>query len=140
MVRKRSLARQVAMKVLFQLSLVETDISEALEYFREDLSLAEDVVLFARELVDGTASHFEEIDKLLRGYLEKWDLDRIGNVEKAILRLATFELLYRSEIPPRVTINEAVEMSKEYSSVTAGKFINGVLDRVAKSRSSEKAV
>ncbi len=140
MVRKRSLARQVAMKVLFQLSLVETDVSEALEYFREDLSLAEDVVLFARELVDGTASHFEEIDKLLRGYLEKWDLDRIGNVEKAILRLATFELLYRSEIPPRVTINEAVEMSKEYSSVTAGKFINGVLDRVAKSRVSEKAV
>ncbi|MBI2944761.1 MAG: transcription antitermination factor NusB [Candidatus Wallbacteria bacterium] len=140
MVRKRSLARQVAMKVLFQLSLVETDISESLEYFREDLGLAEDVVLFARELVDGTASHFEEIDKLLRGYLEKWDLDRIGNVEKAILRLATFELLYRSEIPPRVTINEAVEMSKEYSSVTAGKFINGVLDRVAKSRVSEKAV
>ncbi|MBI3890621.1 MAG: transcription antitermination factor NusB [Candidatus Wallbacteria bacterium] len=139
MVRKRSLARQVAMKVLFQVALVETDVQEALEYFREDLDLDSSVMSFARELVEGTKLHSEEIDKLLREYLEKWDLDRIGNVEKAILRLGTFELLYRGEIPPSVTINEAVELSKEYSSLSAGKFINGVLDRVAKKHAPAKA-
>ena len=130
--RKRSLARQVAMKILFQASLVETDHEEAMEYFRDELRLAPDVESFARELVTGTTDHLKELDAVLNRYLDNWDIARIGNVEKAILRLAAYELIHHPEVPARVTINEAIELSKEYSTDSASKFINGVLDKVSR--------
>ncbi len=139
MTSKRSLARQVAMKLVFMSGLVETDLDETLDYFREELGLDDKTLTFARELAEGTLQLQPELDPIIREFLEKWDFDRLGNVERSILRLAVFELLHRPEIPRKVTLNEAVEMAKDYSTDEAAKFVNGVLDRLAKSRAADKS-
>jgi N utilization substance protein B len=138
MTSKRSLARQVAMKLVFMSALVETDLDETLEYFREELSLDEKTLAFARELAQGTLERQLELDPIIKEFLEKWDFDRLGNVERSILRLATFELLHRPEIPRKVSLNEAVELAKDFSTDEAAKFVNGVLDRLAKAKTAGK--
>ncbi|MBI4872366.1 MAG: transcription antitermination factor NusB [Candidatus Riflebacteria bacterium] len=138
MKNKRSQSRQVAMQILFQSSLVETDLTEALAYFRSEHEVERKVLDFARELIEGTLLHQEELDACVTPFLEKWDLDRLGNVERAILRLAAFEFLYRPEIPAKVSINEAVELAKEFSTDESAKFVNGVLDRLARERAADK--
>ncbi|MBI4871862.1 MAG: transcription antitermination factor NusB [Candidatus Riflebacteria bacterium] len=127
------------MKLVFMSGLVETDLDETLDYFREELGLDDKTLTFARELAEGTLQLQPELDPIIREFLEKWDFDRLGNVERSILRLAVFELLHRPEIPRKVTLNEAVEMAKDYSTDEAAKFVNGVLDRLAKSRAADKS-
>ncbi len=84
------------------------------------------------ELVTGTIRNIGEIDKVLQGAAENWDLNRMAAVDRNILRLAIFEILYRKDIPSAVTINEALEIAKKYSSLESVPFINGLLDKVAK--------
>lgn len=131
--RKRSLSRQVAMKTLFQSSLVETDVDEALDFHREDMELDEEVLSFARKLIEGAQRHSEEIDDLIDSHLQNWTPQRVGNVERAIMRMAVFELLHCDEIPPRVTLNEAVMLAKDFGAEGAGRFVNGILNRLARS-------
>lgn len=126
------------MKLVFMSALVETDLDETLEYFREELSLDEKTLAFARELAQGTLERQLELDPIIKEFLEKWDFDRLGNVERSILRLATFELLHRPEIPRKVSLNEAVELAKDFSTDEAAKFVNGVLDRLAKAKTAGK--
>jgi N utilization substance protein B len=129
---KRSLARQVAMKCLFQMHLVKADLDEALQYFKEQESLADDVLAYAHTLASGAYTHRDEIDGIIRRHLHKWDYDRVGNVEKAILRLGVFELSRQPNTPPKVALNEAVELAKEYTTQKSVRFVNGVLDNVAR--------
>jgi N utilization substance protein B len=100
--------------------------------FLENMDELPDVKAFALELVEGTVSKKEEIDKLIKDRLKNWEFERIANVDKNILRFATYELLFRDDIPIAVTINEAIEIAKEYSGKEAGKFINGILDNIKK--------
>jgi len=81
-------------------------------------------------LVLGVLEHCEELDRLIQQYSENWRLDRINIIERNILRMALFELLYCEEIPPKVTINEAIDLGKRYGSEDSGGFINGILDRI----------
>jgi N utilization substance protein B len=83
-------------------------------------------------LVNGVLDHCKEIDQLIERYSENWRLDRMNLIDRAILRIATFELLYCEEIPPRVTLNEAIELGKRFGSEDSGSFINGILDRIQK--------
>lgn len=92
----------------------------------------EDLPSFARELLDRTLERLAEIDKLLAGALQNWDLRRLGAVDRAILRLAVAEMLTRPDIPPAVTINEAIEIARSLASAESARFANGVLDRVRK--------
>jgi len=87
---------------------------------------------FAEELVHGTLAHLAEIDATISRLAENWRLERIARVELAILRLAVHELLHRPDIPPVVTINEAVDLAKEYASPESGRFLNGILDRLSR--------
>ena len=81
-------------------------------------------------LVLGVLEHREALDRLIQQYSENWRLDRINIIERNILRMALFELLYCEEIPPKVTINEAIDLGKRYGSEDSGGFINGILDRI----------
>ncbi len=81
-------------------------------------------------LVLGVLEHCDELDRLIEQYSENWRLDRINIIERNILRMALFELLYCGEIPPKVTINEAIDLGKRYGSEDSGGFINGILDRI----------
>jgi N utilization substance protein B len=96
------------------------------EYFPADLEVRE----FCTELVLGTLDRLAVIDELLSEASENWSLNRMSVVDRNILRLATYELLDRSDIPPSVSLNEAIEIAKKYSTPDASVFINGVLDRV----------
>ena len=86
--------------------------------------------MFAEELVRGVIAHHPEIDPLIAKHAEHWEIDRMGTVDRNAMRIAVFEMLYRDDIPPVVSINEAVDLAKAYSSIESGKFVNGILDRI----------
>ena len=87
--------------------------------------------LYAREIVDGVADHREEIDELISSYAQGWTIDRMPNVDRAVLRLASWELLHNAEVPAAVAIDEAVELAKQYSTDDSARFVNGVLGKIA---------
>lgn len=85
---------------------------------------------FADPLIKGTIQHLQELDEAIQKYTKNWDLRRIAVVDRNILRLAIFEMRYRSDIPPIVSINEAVDIAKKFSTEESGRFVNGILDQV----------
>ena len=88
--------------------------------------------MFAEELARGVIAHHPEIDPLISRHAENWEIDRMGTVDRNAMRIAVFEMLYRDDIPPVVSINEAVDLAKAFSSSESGKFVNGILDRIRK--------
>jgi N utilization substance protein B len=85
---------------------------------------------FLDELIQGVFAHQQEIDQLIERYSEHWRLERMASIDRTLLRMAIFELLYCSDIPPKVTLNEAVDLGKEYGTEDTGPFLNGLLDRI----------
>ncbi len=90
--------------------------------------------LYAREIVDGVEDHRDEIDELIASYAQGWTIDRMPNVDRAVLRLASWELLHNPEVPQAVAIDEAIELAKEYSTDDSARFVNGVLGKIAQHR------
>lgn len=88
------------------------------------------VRLFAEPLIRGTLEHRDEADDLIKKHAQNWELHRMAAVDRNILRLAVYEMLYREDIPPVVSINEAVDIAKKFSTQDSGKFVNGILDKV----------
>ena len=86
--------------------------------------------LFAEPLIRGTLEHRDEVDEVIKKHAKNWDLHRIAAVDRNILRLAIYEMLHRDDIPPVVSINEAVDIAKKFSTQDSGKFVNGILDKV----------
>ncbi len=129
----RRKAREYALQMLFQSEFTgkEKEIAYP-EDFLPQAKEKEGMKKFVEELVTGTIRNIAEIDKVIRGAAENWDLDRMAAVDRNILRLAIFEILYRDDIPSAVTINEALEIAKKYSSLESVPFINGLLDKVAR--------
>lgn len=131
----RRLARETALQVLFQLDLSgeKSDIEDVVRHWAEEFAVPEQSIPFAQKLITGTLEHQLEIDEKLGALSEGWGLKRMANVDRNLLRLATYEILYHPEIPGRVTINEAIEIAKLYGSADSGKFINGILDKIVAS-------
>jgi N utilization substance protein B len=128
----RRKAREYALQLLFQIDFTgKKNEFEIAENFRDNKK--EDVSLkkFAEELVSGTISNLVKIDKIIQESAEHWKVDRMAAVDRNILRFAVYEILYRNDIPPAVTINEALEIAKKYSSSDSAPFINGLLDKIA---------
>jgi N utilization substance protein B len=98
----------------------------------EVLAGEEDVPAFARELVEGVEAHRQELDALIRRYADRWALERMPIVDRNLLRIGLYELLHRPDVPPAVAINEAVELAKILSTEDSGRFVNGLLGRVAR--------
>ncbi len=130
---KRRKARECALQLLFQYDFTHKipDKRELTEFW-SIRSEPDDVRSFSEEVFFGTIRHIDEIDKLIARVAEHWDIERMAAVDRNILRLATYELLYRPDIPVRVAINEAIEIAKKYSSEESPSFVNGILDRIAK--------
>jgi N utilization substance protein B len=127
---RRRKARELAVQLLYQSDIGKTDPEEAMALFWEYFPVEPEVREFCRQLVLGTLERMAVIDEFLGEASEHWSLGRMGVVDRNILRLATYELLDRPDIPPSVSINEAIEIAKKYSTPDAAVFINGVLDRV----------
>ena len=125
-------ARQWAVQFLFQRDFNEGDIESALAEFWQDKKTGDKARSFAEELIKGVESKKDELDKLIRKYAEHWDVKRMGAVDRNVMRVALYEMIHRPDIPPVVSINEAVEIAKDLSGVESGKFVNGILDRACK--------
>lgn len=133
--RKRTFARECALKILYQLDITKYSIEEAFAYFWQDeLEIDGDIKEFVMRLVKGTKENIALIDKKISGYATNWELDRMAIVDKNILRMGCFELLFLEDIPPKVAINEAVDLAKKYSGDESGKFVNGILDKIKSER------
>jgi len=127
--RKRRKSREFALQVLFQLNITKQDPIKAFAQSKENFS-KEESDEFAEQIVLGVQKHLQEIDRLIEKYSENWRLDRISLIDRNILRMAIFELLYCEEIPPKVTLNEAIDLGKRFGTDDSGSFINGILDRI----------
>lgn len=107
------------------------DLAEELFRFYSERQQPRSYFAFAEELIQGVLQRLESLDSEIKAYAQNWSFERIAKIDLAILRMAIFELLYRSDIPPVVSINEAIELSKIFSNEDAKRFINGILDKVA---------
>jgi transcription antitermination protein NusB len=126
--RQRRKAREVALQVLYQLDVLKIDIGEAVELFWSNFEAPEEVRVFSCLLIEGTWRNIDQIDDLISSCSENWSIARMSKVDKNILRMAIYELLYCQDIPPKVTLNEAIDLGKVYGSENSGSFINGILD------------
>jgi transcription antitermination factor NusB len=134
-IRRRTRAREVALQLLFQFDLRGDDYAEQLGKTPAGLCADEcqgeaDMLEFAIRLVEGTLGHRTEIDQRLQSVTRNWDLRRMANVDRNVLRMALYELMFCRDVPPKVAINEAIELGKKYSTANSGGFVNGILDRV----------
>ena len=128
----RRQSRIAAMQMLYQIQLTATAVEVVMEGFWWSQDTSAELHPFAVQLVEGTTAHLETIDTLLQNTSKNWKLHRMPIVDLSILRCATYEILYLSEIDPAVAINEAIEIAKSYSTPDSPKFINGVLDNIRK--------
>ncbi|MDD5130824.1 MAG: transcription antitermination factor NusB [Candidatus Omnitrophica bacterium] len=131
--RKRTKAREYVLQMLYQVDITQGLWREILENFcaspdRQDLS--GELKDFSAELLGGVVEHLQEIDEKISKYAANWQLERMAFVDRNIMRLGCFELLFRADIPPKVAINEAVELAKKYSGLESGKFVNAILDQI----------
>ncbi|GGA68063.1 transcription antitermination factor NusB [Ornithinibacillus halotolerans] len=125
---KRHEAREKAFQTLFQLDLIDEDIEETIQERLEEVEKDQ----FLQELVTGVVEKRQEIDEIISANLEKWSFNRLAAVEKAVLRIATYEIKHMEDIPENVSINEAVTLAKLYGDDKSGKFVNGVLSKIIK--------
>lgn len=131
---KRRQARELAVSLLYQLEFHPDDPEGAMKAFWGERPVPPEVKAFTDELVRGTLKHKEAIDGILTEHAEHWSLPRMALVDRNILRMAVYELLFRSDIPEKVAINEAIEIAKAYGTEESGRFVNGILDRVKRLR------
>lgn len=130
--RKRTIARECALKILYQAEMTRRDIHLAAEQYWNGREKNRTIFQFCQLLTEGTEKYLEEIDGKIATYANNWQLKRMAVIDRNVLRLGVFELLYSPGIPPKVAINEAVELAKKYGGVDSGKFVNGILDKIHK--------
>ena len=137
--RRRTRAREYALQMLYQADVARTELQQMIEEFWTYHTVPPDVKTFATRLVEGTLAHAVEIDRLIASYANNWEISRMAVVDRNILRLGAFELLYLlDEVPPKVCLNEAVELAKRFGDEESSKFVNGILDTIHKTRPSPK--
>ena len=128
---KRHQARELALKVLFQLEGTADDPEEVLRYHASENGAGEDITSFARQLVQGVIGNRERLDAIMSEASEHWKLDQMAKVDRIILRIAVYEIAIDRKVPTKAAINESIELAKTFSGDEAGRFVNGILGRVA---------
>lgn len=144
---KRRLAREIAVSSLYQMEMNGVSCNEAVDMVMEEARQENEIGIevgelaaidvFTRELVDGVHACKEELDRELAVFLTGWQVDRLSRVDRQILRLAVYEMTYRG-VPPKVVVNEAIELAKHYGLDESGKFVNGVLGRMIREKAAAK--
>jgi N utilization substance protein B len=130
---KRRKSREYALQLLFQLDIRKEKPSITLfKRFWTEYDPDDEVREFTEEIVKGTYKHLRDIDGKILASAKNWSLDRMASVDRNVLRMASYEILHRMDIPLSVTINEAIELAKKYGTDESGAFVNGILDNVAR--------
>ncbi|MDD3374650.1 MAG: transcription antitermination factor NusB [Candidatus Omnitrophica bacterium] len=131
--RKRTLARELVLKVLYQADIRKESMSLLAKSF-SDLSEINDSEIkdFASVLISGIEKNLKDIDAKIFKYASNWDISRMAFIDRNVLRMGIFELLYMPDVPSKVSINEAIELVKKYGDIESSKFVNGILDKAHK--------
>lgn len=139
---KRRSARIVAVQCLYQMEMNQVPYQEALKTAMEealndneagtDMTNADALLDYVKQLLERMVPRIDEIDQLLSGFLKGYQVERLSKVDREVLRLAVFELVYATDIPPKVAVNEAIELAKHFGTEESGKFVNGVLGKMLK--------
>lgn len=130
--RKRTRSRECALQILYQIDITKSRFSGTLSDYLMDREVSGEIRNYCEKLVEGTLTNLGNIDSAIIRYATNWQLNRMAVVDRNILRLATYELLYLEDIPPKVAINEAVELAKKFGDNDSSKFVNGVLDKISR--------
>ena len=131
--RKRTLARECALKILYAVEMTKEDPEKCIDNFWNSQEKAEpQVKAFADDLVRGVYHNKERIDALITEHATNWKLNRMAVIDRNILRFGTYELIFVDDVPPKVAINEAIDIAKKYGDKDSGKFVNGILDKINK--------
>ncbi len=133
----RRKARELAMQTLFYIDMTNTDAEEAMNNFVANFTTSGKKYSFFMQLVKGVREASDEIDALIERFSENWKIFRMAGVDRNILRVGVYELLYCEDIPAKVTINEAIDISKKFGTEESGAFINGILDNINKELETE---
>lgn len=128
---KRKKSRELALQILYQIEMNGGDAEENFNRFWQHFSPSEELKAFSQTIVKGVCNHREEIDTLIEKHSEHWRLKRMTIVDRNILRSAIFELMFCPDIPTKVILNEAIELSKKFSSEKSSSFVNGILDKAS---------
>lgn len=137
--RKRTRGRELALQFLYQLDLMGPKVLEDLRSFMREMESDAESIRYAERIVQGVHKHRAQIDKVIRGVVQNWTVDRMAVIDRNILRLSSWELLYAPDVPPKVAINEGIELGKRFSTANTGSFVNGVLDKVRQVAASADA-
>lgn len=136
--RKRTKARECALKILYAVDITKDEPKKCIDIFWRDHEDTEaETRDFANQLVLGVSKNIDLINKVITRYATNWQLKRMAVIDRNILRFATYELLFMEEIPPKVSINEAIDIAKKYGDKDSGKFVNGILDKINKTESKK---
>jgi transcription antitermination protein NusB len=138
-VGKRHQARELALKTLFQLEGAEDETEEVVRYHAFEGAATPDVATFALQLVEGVIANREKLDAILSEASDHWKLDQMAKVDRIILRIAVYEIAIDRRVPTKAAINESIELAKTFSGDESGRFVNGILGRVAASSASAAA-
>ena len=128
--RKRSKARESVLQILYQIDVTGDPVDAILNQYWHTRNRNPEVVDFANEIVKGTIEHLSEIDAIISEHSESWEISKMPIIDRNILRFAIYEILYMDDIPPKVTIDEAVDLANNFGTPNSGKFINGILDKI----------
>jgi transcription antitermination protein NusB len=128
---QRRTGRVAALQYLFAWSInPPANLANDLQAFFETQENPRDTYSYGEEIIQGVIEHIADLDARIKGLAHNWEFERIAKIDLAILRLAMYEMLYRKDVPPVVSINEAIDLSKQFSNADAKRFINGILDRL----------
>jgi transcription antitermination factor NusB len=137
--KKRSKAREIAIKLLYEVEISGAPRPSEVESILRRTSRDESVVRFAEALYRGVRTNWDYLSSKISSAVDHWAIDRIGAIERNILRLALYELCFLDDIPPKVSINEAVELAKKFGGKESAAFVNGILDRLWKETQTSNA-
>lgn len=130
--RQRTKSRVIVTHILYQKEISNLPIKTLIKNYSLANKYPDEVVSFARELLQGIEENISYLDTLINKYAQNWEVKRMAIIDRNILRLGIYEILFRDDIPPKVSINEAVELAKMFGDIDSPRFINGILDKVYK--------
>jgi len=136
--KKRTRSRELALQFLYQIDLCGDELVDEARAWIQGEERDAETRAFAERLVTGTFEHWEAIDQTIQGVAQNWNISRMAVIDRNVLRLATYELMHCQDIPPKVAINEAIELGKRFSTSNSGAFINGILDKIMNRARDEK--
>ena len=128
--KKRTRARELSLQFLYQMDLRGLELLDEVKEFLAEEESDQSTREFALHLIRGTVENDQEIDDMIAAVAQNWEIQRMAVIDRNILRMATYEILNCDDIPPKVSINEAIELGKRYSTSNSGAFINGILDKI----------